>query len=416
MRLQRKRPVSTGPSTQRHQPAAKRTKLNLTQPSAAISADNYSQLATSDTAASTHAEKFNISNQRTPRSAQPLSASLLPAPLTTTSPRSVFPVAVTGSRTAAQQNTAGVPSPTVARPTHASPTLAQVHFLLSSAHLTALSAPATSRHLIRVMRHLAAASDIPVAPAVDERYCDACSTVLVPGVNCKLAQRRDEQREERWNSKQRRAKQKRDAASQPRHDQQRVQDEQRAVESRSVLPVTRRQRHQAGQKQESMKRQRQSETDVRAAGVTFTCAVNVCGHCGHENVLAGTQRKRGGMHSSDVRKREGTDGKARPRQKQPSATAPATTAEVQGTADRARQERSEKRKAQHQTEKLRKQQTISGGRPAAVQRPVGAAGNTAPDPFAGSLFLKFQKLVSHHHVTYTTSLAASVLARLGCVC
>ena len=127
------------------------------------------------------------------------------------------------------------------------------------------------------------------------------------------------------------------------------------------------------------------------------CSVNVCGHCGHENVLAGTQRKRGGTQAEDVRRRDGADGRQqRSKQKQPATSAAATPTQPHDKADQVRQERRDQRKAQQQTEKLKKQQTMKGGQPTAAQKAAGKAANLGPDPFAGSLFLKFQKPVDQH--------------------
>ena len=421
--LQRKRPGSEGSLSQQQQPPAKKTRPNQTRPAAANPAHNYSHLVTPTTAVTlTPATKHKSRSQHTPslpRSSSP-SPSLDLLPTTTSHSAALFSSAEGRD---AQHQAVGAPPAAFPRAANVSPALSQLQFLLSSAHLTALTAPATARHLLRLMRHLAAEADIPSAQTVDERYCDACSTLLVPGISCKLKTRRDKQREEKWHEKQRQQrgrKQTKAAARQSgqQQDEQRVQEEAHGpttAEGGSTQPSTRKQRHQAKRREEAVRRQKQSATDATAAGVTFVHAVNVCGRCGHQNVLPGTQRKRGGAQSKDVRKREGTDGKQPSAQRNiAAASAPSTSSEPPRKADKAREERQAKRKAQRRTQELKKQQSMSGGKPAIVTKAAGkaaTAATTGPDPFVGSLFLKFQKQVSH--CTHRISRRQSTLALLS---
>ena len=162
-------------------------------------------------------------------------------------------------------------------------------------------------------------------------------------------------------------------------------------------PLTRQQRRKAKLAEAAAKRRAQSVADATAAGVSFVRSVSVCGYCGHENVLAGTRRKKGGTQCWDVRRTDGAEkGQSRGKRAQPASSAPATPAQPVRKVDQARQERQEGRKAQLDTDKLRAQQRLSGSKPAAAVRVTSKAASADPDPFAGSLFLKFQKQVRHH--------------------
>ena len=418
--LQRKRPALTGAASQQHQPIAKKAKLSQPRPATAIATDRYSQLANPTALSTPTAPRHNQSN----RTLMLTQASGTSALFAASAPPAVLLTASAVSSTEgrlSRQHVGVLPASAGSRATNGSPALSQLHFLVSSAHLTALSAPATSRHLIRTMRHLAGAANVPIAAAVSERYCDACCTLLIPGVTCRARTRRDKQKEDRWHRSQLQRKQKKAAAKRLDDEERKAQEDERDSDQHSAErvqahPLTRKQRSKGRQRAETVRRQKQSDVDATAAGVTFVFTVNVCSYCGHENVVAGTQRKRGGLQRDDARKAAGMhDKQPTKKRKQPATTSASALNEPLNERDRARLERQKKRKAQSQTEKLKKQQTLTGGKPLTAPKTGRPTATPAPDPFAGSLFLKFQKPVSQRTIRArrTTNHSAPLDSRLS---
>ena len=276
--------------------------------------------------------------------------------------------------------------------------LQQLHFLLSSAHSLALTAPSLAQRLIRLMRAAAAAQSIDLHPDVRSRICSQCSAVLLPGVNCSQQRRVDEERTERWVRKQKKRLDKKER----RLRASAAADASTPTPATDVPPTEvprpvqekRRTKVSAKERKKAEKIRLRAERERAVQPVRFYHSVVRCAHCGCEGEVDGSRVKRGGRHPPDLRNQSGDRVEARAKRR-PAATSISAkpSADVSATAGDAELE---EKKAAKQRQRLQRQQRLAHAQ--SQQQRGGKADSAAPasssDPFAGSLFFRFQRPVS----------------------
>ena len=308
----------------------------------------------------------------------------------------------------APPSTAVVPSSTqsavTGRATASSGALHRLHFLLSSAHTLALTAPSISQRLIRLMRTVAVSQSIDLHADVQSRFCASCNAILLPGVNCTRRQKVDERRSELW-----RRKRQKTASKKQRHRASTASEASSASAPLTTLSTStshpssnvsqlqkgKNLRLTAAQRKKARRARQLAEREGAVQPVRFYHTVVRCAHCGHEAEVEGSRVKRGGRHPHDLRVQSGDQlGSRMKRRSAPTSVASKPSTAVASTAVDAEME--EKRAAKRRQRLQRQQQLAAGQRSGAgsAGKDLSAVSSSTSDQFTGSLFFRFQRPVS----------------------